>query len=107
MLSRTADHVLWMCRYVERAENTARMLGVNAYMSLLPRDELAQRQSWQALLRISELEDAYAERHGALSPESVLHFMVYDAGNPSSIYACLRACRENARAVRGSLTTEL
>lgn len=107
MLSRTADHLFWMCRYIERAENTARMLSVNAYMSLLPRGEDAHRQAWQAMLRISELEQAYAARYGDPTPETVIHFLVRDPDNPSSIYSCLRASRENARAVRGSLTTEL
>lgn len=107
MLSRTADHLFWMCRYVERAESTARMLDVNLQMSLLPQDALSRENSWRALLRISELHRHYEARHDALTPASVLHFMVRDPDNPSSIHACLRAARENARAVRGSLTTEL
>ncbi len=107
MLSRTADHLFWMCRYIERAENTARMLHVNTQLALLPRDEAVHRQSWQAMLRLFELEDDFATRYGAPTPQAVIHYMVRDADNPSSIYACLRACRENARAVRGSLTTEL
>ena len=107
MLSRTADHLFWMCRYIERAENTARMLHVNTQLALLPRDAAVHRQSWQAMLRLFELEDDFAARYNDPEPQAVIHFMVRDADNPSSIYACLRACRENARAVRGSLTTEL
>lgn len=110
MLSRTADHLFWMCRYIERAENTARMLHVNTQLALLPRDDAVHRQSWQALLRIFEREGDFAARHGTApqwQPQAVIRYMVRDADNPSSIYTCLRACRENARAVRGSLTTEL
>ena len=107
MLSRTADHLFWMCRYIERAENTARMLHVNTQLALLPRDEAVHRESWQAMLRLFELEGNFAARYGAPQPQAVIHYMARDADNPSSIYACLRACRENARAVRGSLTTEL
>ena len=107
MLSRTADHLFWMCRYIERAENTARMLHVNTQLALLPRDEAVHRESWQAMLRLFELEGDFAARYGAPQPQAVIHYMARDADNPSSIYACLRACRENARAVRGSLTTEL
>lgn len=107
MLSRTADHLFWMCRYIERAENTARMLHVNTQLALLPRDAAVHRQSWQAMLRLFELEEDFAARYNDPEPQAVIHFMVRDADNPSSIYACLRACRENARAVRGSLTTEL
>ena len=107
MLSRTADHLYWMCRYIERAENTARMLDVNLQMSLLPQDPLTRDHSWRALLRISELQHGYREKYPDITPESVLHYMVRDPDNESSIYACLRAARENARAVRGSLTTEV
>ncbi|MDQ8032811.1 alpha-E domain-containing protein [Bordetella genomosp. 1] len=107
MLSRTADHLFWMCRYIERAENTARMLDVNLQMSLLPQDPRSRDSSWQALLRISELQHGYRDKYPDITPDSVLHYMVRDPDNQSSIYSCLRAARENARAVRGSLTTEV
>ena len=107
MLSRTADNLFWMCRYLERAENTARMLEVNLQMSLLPQDTQTRDGSWRAILRISELEAAFDAAYSSTTPHDVLHFMVRDPDNPSSIYACLRAARENARSVRGSLTTDL
>ncbi|OCZ68803.1 hypothetical protein A7P25_02565 [Achromobacter xylosoxidans] len=107
MLSRTADNLFWMCRYTERAENTARMLDVNLQMSLLPQDAQTREGSWNAVLRISELHRLYHVKHAAISPQDVLQYMVRDAENPSSIYSCMRAARENARAVRGSLTTEV
>lgn len=107
MLSRTADHLFWMGRYTERAENTARMLAVTLQMSLLPHDADAREVAWLAVLRISELQNAYAARHAAVTAHDVLHYMVRDTQNPSSTCSCLRAARENARAVRGSLTTEV
>ncbi|OZI31991.1 hypothetical protein CAL29_29550 [Bordetella genomosp. 10] len=107
MLSRTADNLFWMCRYVERAENTARMLDVNLQMSLLPQDEATRERAWRAPMRISELQSQFDARYPDGSPQDVLRFMVRDEDNPSSIYACLRMARENARAVRGSLTTEV
>ncbi|WP_036165811.1 alpha-E domain-containing protein [Massilia sp. 9096] len=107
MLSRTADHLYWMARYTERAENTARMLDVALQTSMLPQSRLETEQAWRAMLGISELQDAFDARHGALDVENVLDFMVRDPSNPSSIVACLTAARENARAVRGVLTTEL
>lgn len=107
MLSRTADNLFWMCRYIERAENTARMLDVNLQMSLLPQDAQARERSWRAVLRISELQSLFEAKYPGISPQDVLHYMVRDPENPSSIYSCLRAARENARAVRGSLTTEV
>ncbi len=107
MLSRTADHLFWMARYMERAENTARMLDVNYQMSLLPQSEGAAERGWRGLLSISELSGDFAKRHGAVTPKSVMDFMVSDAENGSSIRSCLMAARENARAVRGTLTTEV
>ena len=107
MLSRTADHLYWMARYTERAENTARMLDVNYQMSLLPQSEKTIENGWRALLEISELTDAYNSKHDNAAPSTVISFMARDMDNPSSIMRCLQAARENARAVRGSITTEL
>src|SRR5204862_1063119 len=107
MLSRTADHLFWMARYMERAENTARMLDVNYQTALLPQSAAVAEQGWQGLLSISELTKDYTERYGAINPRQVMSFMVKDDRNASSILSCLRAARENARAVRGTLTTEV
>ncbi|TWG88359.1 putative alpha-E superfamily protein [Cupriavidus gilardii J11] len=107
MLSRTADHLFWMARYTERAENTARMLDVNYQTSLLPQSLEVAEQGWWAMLDISELTRAFDHKYGLLSRDDVIDFMVRDMSNPSSIMSCLRAARENARAVRGSLTTEV
>ncbi len=107
MLSRTADHLFWMARYMERAENTARMLDVNYQMSLLPQSVEAAERGWRGLLSISELSGDFAKRHGAVTPQGVMRYMVSDAENGSSIRNCLMAARENARAVRGTLTTEV
>ncbi len=107
MLSRTADHLFWMSRYTERAENTARMLDVNYQSSLLPQSEAMAQVGWQGLISISELLPAYTELHGEIKAREVMDFMVKDESNPSSIISCLSAARENARAVRGTLTTEV
>jgi len=107
MLSRTADHLFWMSRYTERAENTARMLDVNYQTALLPQSEAVAQVGWQGLLSISELLGSYQQKHGAIEAREVMDFMVKDESNPSSILSCLNAARENARAVRGTLTTEV
>ena len=107
MLSRTADHLYWMSRYTERAENTARMLDVNYQTSLLPQSEAVAQLGWQGLLSISELLPSYKVLHGDIQAREVMDFMVKDENNPSSILSCLGAARENARAVRGALTTEV
>lgn len=106
MLSRTADHLFWMARYTERAENTARMLDVHVQSALLQPSASATSEGWAGVLGISELTGAYRQRHGDVTAEKVLEFMVRDSANPSSIRSCLRAARENARAVRGAITTE-
>jgi len=106
MLSRTADHLYWMSRYTERAENTARMLDVNYQTSLLPQSAQVAKYGWQGVLSISELLPAYNKEHDQITPDEVIDFMVKDEDNPSSIISCLKGARENARAVRGALTTE-
>ena len=107
MLSRTADHLFWMGRYMERAENTARMLDVNYQTSLLPQSADAAENGWKGLLSISELSGDFEKHYGAVDARGVMRYMVADEDNPSSIVSCLLAARENARAVRGTLTTEV
>jgi len=107
MLSRTADCLYWMARYTERAENTARMLDVNHQTSLLPQPAEFLEQSWKKLLTISKLEGSFLSKHNVINRENVLDFMIYETGNPSSIVSCLFAARENARVIRGRITSEV
>lgn len=107
MLSRTADHLYWFSRYMERAENLARMLDVNYRMSLLPQSPADVERQWRAALDTMGLLELYESTGGKLRPEEVIPFMVLERSNPSSIFCCLRAARENAHAVRGTLTSEL
>jgi uncharacterized alpha-E superfamily protein len=107
MLSRVASTLYWMSRYVERAENTARVLDVTWRMSLLAREPELQDQEWFAPLNISGTLFPFSGRHNLVCAREVLHFMALDPENPSSIYACARQARENARSVRGSITSEM
>ncbi|MBS1144596.1 MAG: alpha-E protein [Proteobacteria bacterium] len=107
MLSRTADHLFWMSRYIERAENLARLLDVTYQMSLVPQSLDAVNQSWHAIIALNSLEETYAAKYSEVSGENVLKFMVSDPDNFASIHSCLRMARENAHAVRGTLTTEM
>jgi len=106
MLSRTADHLYWMSRYIERAENLARLLDVTYQMSLVPQSVAAENLNWGAILALNSLEGRFAEAYDEVNAENVLRFMATDPNNHSSIYSCLRAARENAHAVRGTLTSE-
>jgi len=107
MLSRTADHLFWMARYTERAENTARMLDLNVQTAMLPQTPAAARRGWCSTLGICELQHAYNAKYPEVTARDVLDFMVRDTTHASSIASCLRAARENARAVRGTLTNEV
>jgi uncharacterized alpha-E superfamily protein len=107
MLSRTADHVYWLGRYAERAEELARTLDVQYRLSLLPHEQHSDTQGWLLALRTLGLEHAYAARHERVEPHWVIDFLAFDTGNPSSILSCLRTARENARAVRGAISSEM
>jgi uncharacterized alpha-E superfamily protein len=107
MLSSTADHLYWMARSMERAENTARMLDVTFRISLMKNSAIAPNQHWSAILSISGLNAEYAGRFDGLSAENVIYFMALDASNPASIYNSIFNARENARAVRGSISAEM
>jgi len=107
MLSRVASNLYWMSRYVERAENTARVLDVAWRMSLLVKESRMQDQEWSAPLNITGTLFPFAGRHNVVCAREVLHFMALDPENPSSILACARQARENAKAVRGAITSEM
>lgn len=106
MLSRTADHLYWMARYIERAENMARVLDVTHNMSLVLNAAESEAELWTPALQIAGNLEAYEEAYGAYTASNVIHYLAMDENNPSSIYSCLRAARENARAVRAALTSE-
>ena len=107
MLSRTADHLFWMSRYTERAENTARMLDVTYRMSLLKQAVVEPHHEWRAMLSISGLHEDFEARYDKPSADSVMQFMALDEKNPGSIYNSIFAARENARAIRGAITSEM
>ena len=107
MLSRTADHLYWMSRYIERAESLARLVDAHYRMSLLPHSAETLAQSLSATMTALHMEQAYLSRHARIEPKSVFEFVSLDREFSGSIFNCLKAARENARAVRGSLTSEL
>lgn len=107
MLSRTADHLYWMSRYIERAESLARLVDAHYRMSLLPHAAETLAQSLRSTMKALFMEAAYLDRHKIIEPRAVFEFVSLDREYSGSILNCLRAARENARAVRGSLTSEL
>jgi len=107
MLSRTADSLFWLARYVERAENVARILMVGHRMSSLSLSLGNPGNEWQSTLIASGCEAGYRAKHGEIVPALVVDYLVRDRDNPSSIVACLETARRNARAVRTALTMEM
>lgn len=79
MLSRTADHLYWMARYTERAENLARLLDVTHQMSLVPQSVAAANQNWGAILALNSLEHAFARSYDQITAENVLRFILEKA----------------------------
>jgi uncharacterized alpha-E superfamily protein len=107
MLSSTADHLYWMARSIERAENTARMLDVTYRMSMLKQSVAEPHHEWRAMLSISGLHEDFEDRYTEPNATNVMHFMAFDEKNPGSIFNSIFSARENARAVRGSITSEM
>jgi hypothetical protein len=105
MLSRVASHLYWLSRYLERAENMARILDVGASLALLS-GQGDDRAASEPLV-ITDTLEAFAATGLARTPENVARFLAWSPDLPSSIVNCLDASRENARAVRGSITSEM
>jgi len=107
MLSRTADHLYWMSRYIERSESLARLVDAHYRMSLLPHSPETLAESLLSTMKALHMEAAFTEKHAGIEPRAVFEFISLDRDYDGSIYSCLRSARENARAVRGTLTSEL
>ncbi len=104
MLSRVAESIYWMSRYVERAENVARFIDVNLNLML---DASGGDQQWWPLVNTTGDHEDFEKRYGAATQESVIHFLTFDRENPNSMISCLRAARENARSVREIISSEM
>ncbi len=107
MLGRTANDLFWLSRYVERAENMARLIEVGYRIVLLPRSGDDYHEEWRATLQSAGCLDGYLTKHGRLETRHVIDFMLFDTDNPSSVAACLATARGNARAQRTALTREM
>ena len=108
MLSRTAASLFWTGRYMERAENLARILEVGYRMNQMPNlDPGAAKTEWLSSAVAAACDDGLLEKHGEATLESALAYIALDEENPSSILSCLRTARTNGRAVRTALTTEM
>ena len=107
MLSRTADHLYWMARYIERAENMARVLDVTDRMSLVANSAYDEAARWKPPVLIADDVAVFERDYGSYTAANVMHYMALDERNPSSIVSALGAARENARAVRVAMSSEM
>ena len=107
MLGRTAQNLFWLSRYVERAENMARLLEVGYRMSLTSRREGGSSEHLMSMLQAAEMDEDFAKKDRPAEVDTVAHFMMFDPENPSSVYNCLQAARTNARTVRTAITSDM
>jgi len=108
LLSRDADSLYWLSRYVERAENTARILDVAYRLAAMPASYgESNGNEWESALAAASALDQFRAAYSEATPENVIEFLVHSDANPVSIRRCFELARQNARAVRGSLTSEM
>lgn len=105
MLSRVADSIYWMSRYIERAENIARYINVN--LSLMLDQQQEDQNQWDALIQITGDHALFAQKHREANMANVIDFLAFDREYPNSIFSCVRAARENARTVREAISSEM
>ncbi|MFN6951774.1 MAG: alpha-E domain-containing protein [Albidovulum sp.] len=107
MLSRTADNLFWIGRYMERAEMMARLLEVGARIALLPSAGHGYRNEWESLLQASGTAAGFASKYGDPVQRNIETYLFFDRENPSSVASCLERARENGRIVRTALTSQV
>lgn len=107
MLGRTAQNLFWLSRYVERAENMARLLEVGYRMSLTSRREGGSSEHLVSMMQAAEVDEAFTAKYDVADVDTVAYFMMFDPDNPSSLTNCLQAARTNARSVRTAVTTDM
>jgi uncharacterized alpha-E superfamily protein len=104
VLSRVAESIYWMCRYIERAENIARVVNVNWHLAL---DDVSAEPQWQPLIAITADEELFLERYDEMNQRNVFTFLALDKTYANSIYSCMKQARENARGVREIIPGDL
>src|SRR4051794_1195444 len=107
MLSRTADNLYWLARYVERAEYLARILEATQRLTALPLNYVGSSNEWASAVATAGCTSAFFAAYEEANEENVTEFLAFSTSNPSSIRSCFEAARTNARAVRTALTVEM
>lgn len=107
MLGRTANDLFWLSRYLERAENMARLVEVGYRIALLPREGEGYNEEWRSTLQSAGCEAGYLAKYEAPTTADVINYLLFDPDNPSSVRSCISVARRNARAQRTALTREM
>jgi uncharacterized alpha-E superfamily protein len=107
VLSRTADGLYWLARYMERAENVARILSAGQRMASMTRSVGSESNEWESTLVAAGCAASYREKYDDVTAGGVVDFLVRDPDNASSVLTCLETARRNARAVRTALTADM
>lgn len=107
MLSRTADNLFWLARYIERAESIARIVEAGYRLSAMGRESGAGATEWHSTIVAAGCEAGFYAKHKAPTTEAVLDYLARDPDNPSSIVSCVQTARRNSRSVRTALTVDM
>ncbi len=108
MLSRVADSIFWMSRYIERAENVARFIDVNLQLAMdVGAEEIHPADQWAPLVVTTGDDELFRELYGEPDRHKAIEFLTFDQRNPNSILSCLRMARENARTVREMISSSM
>jgi len=106
MLSRIAESLFWLARYIERAEDTARILDVN-YQMLLEQSQDSYHLRWEPLIVMAGEEQLFRRLYSEVNAENVFEFLAFRQDNPGSIVQCIAKARENARTIRDRISREM
>src|SRR5205085_2180179 len=107
MLSRTAENLYWLARYVERAEYLARTIEATLRVTALPNTYIGKTNEWDSALLTAGVSTSFYEIHDVANEQNVVDYLSFSAANPSSIRNCIENARLNSRSVRTALTSEM
>src|SRR6201995_1088755 len=107
MLSRTAENLYWLARYVERAEYIARTIDATLRVTALPAAYIGKTNEWESALLTAGVSESFFETHEVANEQNVVAYLSFSSDNPSSIRNCIEAARLNSRSVRTALTSEM
>src|ERR1700730_16386162 len=107
MLSRTAENLYWLARYVERAEYLARTIDATLRVTALPAAYVGKTNEWDSALLTAGVSQSFYETYDEANEQNVVEYLSFSPGNPSSIRNCIEAARLNSRSVRTALTSEM